>query len=254
VSHSDLEPGSAKASVRFGPAQFATTHWSVVLAAGGQDVPEQADALEKLCRTYWYPLYAYIRRRGSGPQDAQDLTQEFFTRLLKKNYPAQADRTKGKVRSFLLLTLNHFLADEFDRAATRKRGGGQVFISLDQEAAEGRYRQELAGDLSPEKLFERRWAQSILEQALKRLGAEFGAENRSETYAVLKAFEPGEQLTLSYAEAASRLGISESAVKSKVHRLRQRHRELVRDEIEQTMGTAAEMDEELRHLLAVLSG
>jgi len=240
------------ASARFGPEQFATTHWSVVLAAGAQDFPEQGEALEKLCRTYWYPLYAYIRRRGCGPEDAQDLTQEFFTRLLKKNYPAQADRNKGKFRSFLLLTLNHFLADEFDRATTRKRGGGQVFISLDQDAAEGRYRQELAADLTPEKLFERRWAQSLLEQALKRLRAEYGAESQPEAYAVLKVFEPGEQLTLSYAEAASRLGISESAVKSKIHRLRQRHRELVREEIAKTVSTAAEVDEELRHLMAVL--
>lgn len=254
MSHSDSEPGSRIASERFGPAQFATTHWSVVLAAGNQNFPNQTEALEKLCRTYWYPLYAYVRRRGWGPEDAQDLTQEFFTRLLKKNYPAQADPAKGKFRSFLLLTLNHFLADEFDRATTRKRGGGQVFISLDQDVAEGRYRQELSADLTPEKLFERRWAQSIVEQALKRLRAEFGAETQPEAYGVLKAFEPGEQITLSYAEAASRLGISESAVKSKVHRLRQRHRELIREEIAQTVSTATEIDEELRHLITVLGG
>ena len=225
-----------------------------MLAAGDQDFPNQAEALEKLCRTYWYPIYAFIRRRGCGPEDAQDLTQEFFSRLLKKNYPAQADPAKGKVRSFLLLTLNHFLADEFDRATTRKRGGGQIFISLDQDVAEGRYCQELAAGLTPEKLFERRWAQSLLEQALKRLRAEFGAETKPDAYTILKAFEPGEQATLSYAEAASRLGISESALKSKVHRLRQRHRELVREEIAQTVSTAAEVDEELRHLMAVLGG
>ena len=254
MSHSDSEPSSRIASDRFGPAQFATTHWSVVLAAGNQNFPNQTEALEKLCRTYWYPLYAYVRRRGWGPEDAQDLTQEFFTRLLKKNYPAQADPAKGKFRSFLLLTLNHFLADEFDRATTHKRGGGQVFISLDQDVAEGRYRQELSADLTPEKLFERRWAQSIVEQALKRLRAEFGAETQPEAYAVLKAFEPGEQITLSYAEAASRLGISESAVKSKVHRLRQRHRELIREEIAQTVSTVTEIDEELRHLITVLGG
>lgn len=250
MSHS--EPGSPLFSARVDPTQFATTHWSVVLAAGGEDLPQRTEALERLCRTYWYPLYAYVRRRGFGPEDAQDLTQEFFTRLLKKNYPAQADRGKGKFRSFLLLTLSHFLADEFDRAKTRKRGGGQVFISLDQEAAEGRYRRELAAaELTPEKLFERRWAQSILDQALKRLRAEYGTET-SEAYAVLKMFEPGEQLTLSYAEAAARLGISESAIKSKIHRLRQRHRELVREEIAQTVCSAAEVDEELRHLIAVL--
>jgi RNA polymerase sigma-70 factor (ECF subfamily) len=237
-----------------GPAQFATTHWSVVQAAGEQGSPQQLEALEKLCRAYWYPLYAYIRRRGAGPEDAKDLTQDFFTRLLKKNYPAQAEPGKGKFRSFLLLTLNHFLADEYDRATTRKRGGGQVFISLDQEDAEGRYRRELADDLSPEILFDRRWAQSILEQALRRLRFEYGAERRPEMYAVLKTFEPGAQLTLSYAEAASRLGITESALKSKIHRLRQRHRELVREEIGQTVGTTEEVDEELRHLMSVLGG
>jgi RNA polymerase sigma-70 factor (ECF subfamily) len=253
MPYSDSKAGSSQPSAGGDPIQFATTHWSVVLAAGGQHLPERTEALERLCKTYWYPLYAYVRRRGFGPEDAQDLTQEFFTRLLKKNYPAQADRAKGKFRSFLLLTLSHFLADEFDRANTRKRGGGQVFISLDQEAAEGRYRRELAADLSPEKLFERRWAQGILNQALKRLRAEYEARN-SDEYAVLQMFEPGEQTALSYAEAAARLGISESAIKSKIHRLRQRHRELVRDEVAQTVCSAAEVDEELRHLIAVLGG
>jgi RNA polymerase sigma-70 factor (ECF subfamily) len=242
------------APLLFGAPQFATTHWSVVVAAGAQDLPQRSEALEKLCRSYWYPLYAYIRRRGFGPEDAQDLTQEFFARLLRKNYPAQADRAKGKFRSFLLLTLNHFLADEFDRASTRKRGGGQVFISLDQEVAEGRYLREPADSLSPEKLFERRWAQNILENALKRLRAEYMADSQPETYAVLKGFEPGEQTALSYGEAAAHLGISESALKSKIHRLRQRHRELVREEIAQTVCTSAEVDQELRHLLAIISG
>jgi RNA polymerase sigma factor (sigma-70 family) len=254
VSGPDSEAGSIIPPGSVDPTHFATTHWSVVKAAGAQDLPGRAQALEKLCRAYWYPLYAYVRRRGFGPEDAQDLTQEFFTRLLKKNYPGQADPAKGKFRSFLLLTLSHFLADEFDRATARKRGGGQVFISLDQEVAEGRYRRELSAELDPEKLFERRWAQNILEQALSRLRAEFGAENQPEAYAVLKMFEPGEQSTLSYAEAAARLGISESAIKSKIHRLRQRHRELVREEIAQTVSSEAEVDEELRHLLSVLAG
>ena len=154
---------------------FTTTHWSVVLAAGSGDSPQAATALEQLCRTYWYPLYAYIRRRGYLPEDAQDLTQEFFARLLQKNYPAQANRAKGKFRSFLLLTLNHFLADEHKRATTRKRGGGQIFISLDDPAPEDRYRLEVPDDLTPEKLFERRWAKTVLNQALARLRAEFVA-------------------------------------------------------------------------------
>lgn len=253
MSHSDSNADVSTGPLAFGAPQFATTHWSVVMAAGGEDLPQRSEALEKLCRSYWYPLYAYIRRRGFSPEDAQDLTQEFFARLLRKNYPAQADRAKGKFRSFLLLTLNHFLADEFDRASTLKRGGGQVFISLDQELAEGRYLREPQDNLSPEKLFEQRWAQTILENALKRLRTEYEADSQPETHAVLKGFEPGEQTALSYVEAAARLGINESALKSKIHRLRQRHRELVREEIAQTVCVSAEVDEELRHLIAIIS-
>ena len=234
-------------------AGFTTTHWSVVLAAGEVQSPQAAQALETLCRAYWYPLYAYIRRRGYAPEDAQDLTQEFFARLLQRNYPAQADRTKGKFRSFLLLTLNHFLSDEQEWAAARKRGGGQVIVSLDGLNPEDRYRLEIADELDPEKLFERRWAQTILDQALARLRAEFVADGKAEHYEILKAFEPGEQKTTSYAEAADRLGVSESAIKSLIHRLRQRHRELVREEIAQTVSTAAEIDEELHYLIAVIS-
>jgi RNA polymerase sigma-70 factor (ECF subfamily) len=234
--------------------QFNTTLWSVVLTAGKKDIPQAADALEKLCLTYWYPLYAYVRRRGYGQEDAQDLTQGFFARLLEKNYPAQADRAKGKFRSFLLLTLNHFLSDERERAAAGKRGGGQHVISLDDQDPEERYRLEIADDrLSPAKLFERRWAQTILEQALDRLRAEFSQQDKSETYGVLKAFEPGEQQTLTYQQAAVQLGITESAVKSMIHRLRKRHRELVREQIANTVSTEAEVDEELRHLMAVIS-
>jgi RNA polymerase sigma factor (sigma-70 family) len=233
---------------------FATTHWSVVLTAGHDSAPGAREALESLCRAYWYPLYSYIRRRGYTAEDAQDLTQEFFTQLLKKNYPGQADPAKGKFRSFLLLRLNHFLADEYDRATTQKHGGGQVFMSLDGESPEDRYCLEPADELSPEKIFEQRWAQTILDQAIARLQAEFVADGKAEIYEVLKAFQPGEQHPLSYADAAARLVVSESAVKSMIHRLRQRHRELVREEIAHTVSTAAEVDEELRHLIAVISG
>jgi RNA polymerase sigma factor (sigma-70 family) len=234
-------------------AQFTTTHWSVVLAAGQQDSPQATAAIATLCRTYWYPLYAYLRRRGYQAEDAQDLTQEFFTRLLQKNFPAQADRAKGKFRSFLLLTLNHFLSDERERARAGKRGGGQTLLSLDAESPEERYRLEPADETTPEKLFERRWAQTVLDQALARLREEYSAAGKADSYAVLQAFEPGEQKTLSYAEAADRLSVSESAFKSMIHRLRQRHRELVREEIAQTVTAASEIDEELRHLIAVIS-
>jgi len=232
---------------------FATTHWSVVLEAGQEDSPHASEAMAHLCRTYWYPLYAYIRRRGCHAADAQDLTQEFFSRLLQKNYPSQADRAKGKFRSFLLLTLNHFLADEHAKATAQKRGGGQILISLDEEAPEDRYRLEPADALSPEKLFERRWAQTLLHQALVRLRTEFAQQGKADIYEVLKAFEPGEQNTLTYVEAAGRLGVSESAIKSMIHRLRQRHAELVREEIAHTVSTAAEVDDELRYLIAVIS-
>ena len=247
-----LDHGSAGIKAREA-ALFGTTHWSVVLTAGQPGSPQAAVALEKLCRTYWYPLYAYIRRRGYGPEDAQDLTQEFFARLLRQNYAAQADRTKGRFRSFLLLTLNHFLSDEQARANTRKRGGGHLLVSLDDPACEDRYRLEVPDEVTPETLFDRGWAQTILDQALGRLRAEFVAGGKAEPYEILKAFEPGEQKTISYAEAADRLGVSESAVKSLIHRLRQRHRELVREEIAQTVATAAEVDEELHYLIAVIS-
>ena len=226
----------------------------MVLAAGQLDSPEASAALETLCRTYWYPLYAFLRRRGCSPEDAQDLTQDFFAQLLRKNYPSRADRAKGRFRTFLLHALNQFLLDQRERAATLKRGGGQMVISLDAEAPEDRYRLEPPDALTPEKLFERRWAQTILDGALARLRAEFVAAGKGETYEVLQAFEPGEQSTLSYAEAAARLGVSESAVKSMIHRLRQRHRELVREEIAHTVPTVAEIDEELRHLVTVLRG
>ena len=235
------------------PGLFATTHWSVVLAAGQQDSPQAAEALETLCRTYWYPLYAYIRRRGYSPADAQDLAQDFFAQLLRKNYPARADPAKGRFRNFLLHALNQFLADVRERALARKRGGGQVIISLD-EAVEDRYRLEVADGVTPEKLFERRWAETLLDRALGRLRDEFVADGKAATYEVLKTFEPGDQSPLSYGEAANRLGVSESAVKSMIHRLRQRHRELVREEIAHTVPTGADINAELRYLVSVLRG
>ena len=235
-------------------AGFPATHWSVVLTAGHDSSPGAREALEQLCRAYWYPLYAYIRRRGCSAEDAQDLTQEFFVQLLRKNYPARADRAKGRFRTFLLHVLSQFLADRRERATALKRGGGQSVISLDEEAAEDRYRLEVPDELTPEKLFERRWAQTVLDRALTRLRDEFVAQGREAAYEVLRAFEPGEQNSFSYAEAAARLGVSESAVKSMIHRLRQRHGELVREEIAHTVPSMAEIDEELRHLISVLRG
>jgi len=228
--------------------------WGDVLAASSEShSPSAKAALERLCRTYWSPLYAYVRRRGYSPVDAQDLTQAFFARLLEKNYPAQADQTKGKFRSFLLITLNHFLSDEADRARALKRGGGLAFVPLDTEEAEALCAFELAADATPDKVFERRWAMALLERASARLAQEQQSNNKAETYAVLKEFLPGEQPVPGYANAAERLGLTESAVKSQIWRLRQRYRELVREEISQTVATVSEVDEELRHLLALLS-
>jgi len=233
---------------------FVTTHWSVVLAAGQRDSPQAAAALETLCRGYWYPLYAYVRRRGFEPEDAQDLTQEFFAQLLRKNYPARANPAKGKFRTFLLHALKQFLLDQRERASTLKRGRGQVFFSIDEEPPEARYRLEISDELTPEKLFGRRWAQSVLDQALDRLRSEYVASGKEKDYEVLRSFGPGEQCALTYAEAAVRLGVSESAVKSMIHRLRLRHRELVRAVIAQTVPTVAEIEEELQYLVAVLRG
>ena len=234
--------------------QFATTHWSVVGAAGDRRSSLADAALEKLRRTYWSPLYAYIRRRGYGEHDAQDLTQEFFARLLEKNYPGQADPRKGKFRSFLLLTLNHFLSDERAKARAQKRGGGQTVLSLDAQAAEARYRLEPMDEVTPEKIFERRWAQAVLDQAVTRLRGEYAAAGRSRFFDVLQRFQPGEQAALSYAEAAAQLGVSEGAVKTLIHRLRQRHQQLVGEEVAHTVTTAAEVDEELRLLIRVMTG
>lgn len=244
-SHSDLKAGGRA---------FATTHWSVVLASGQRITPQSATALETLCRAYWEPIHAYLGRCGYRFHDAQDLTQEFFAQLLRKNYPARADRAKGKFRTFLLHALNQFLADHHKRATALKRGGNQVAVSLDEPSPRDGCRVEVPDDLTPAKLFERRWARTVLDRALDRLREEFVADGREAVYEVLRAFEPGEQRELSYAEATARLGVTESAMKSMIHRLRQRHRELVREEIAQTVPTVADIDDELRYLVSVLRG
>ena len=246
------EPNAGDAFAR--NATFATTHWSVVLTAGQHDSPQAAAAaLEKLCSTYWYPLYAYVRRRGYSPEDAQDLTQEFFARLLQQSSITRADRAKGRFRSFLLGALNHFLADAKDRAAAKKRGGGQPLISWDQDDAEERFGAEPVDELSPETIFERRWALSILDQATKRLRVEYQAAGKAQLFERLKSYVEGGTGTPSYAETALRLDLSESSVRSAIFRLRRRYHELVRAEVGQTVADANELDEELRHLRAVFS-
>ena len=234
-------------------AVFTNTHWSVVLAAGQGDTSQSAAALEKLCRTYWYPLYAYVRRQGQVPHDAQDLTQEFFARLLAGNYLQTVAREKGKFRSFLLAAMNHFLCDQRDRANAAKRGGGKVLILLDEEEAEGRYRADTSTPLSPDMIFEKRWATTLLQQAFEKLRQEFAASGKAEKFERLKVFledgtEPGD-----YAKLGSELGMAANTVAAAVHRLRERYRELVRAEIAHTVATPSDVNDEMRHLLAVLA-
>jgi len=232
-------------------AGFAPTRWSVVLAAarGGQSACA-ADAMGELCRIYWYPIYAYVRRHGHDTHEAEDLTQEFFARLLAKDYLAGVAREKGKFRAFLLTSLRHFLANERDRAQAQKRGGGRIILPLDALTAEQRYRLEPADTSTPEKLFERQWALTVLEQVLDRLQAEFAAGGKEPFFAALKRFLTGDGASSSYAEIGAEFGMSAGAVKVAVHRLRRRYRDLLREEIAQTVASADDVDEEIRYLLS----
>lgn len=233
---------------------FTTTHWTVVLAAGQGGSPAAFQALERLCQTYWYPLYAYVRRQGYPPEDAQDLTQAFFERVLEKNYLAQVDRDRGRFRAFLLAALKHFLSDQRDHDRAAKRGGGKPLLPLDAQEGEERYLLEPPDPLTPEKLYERRWALTVLEQARVRLRNEFAAAGKSDLYEALTGLETGEDTKLTYAELGQRLGRSESALKSAALRLRRRYGELIREEIAHTVASASEIEEEVRYLLAVVAG
>jgi RNA polymerase sigma-70 factor (ECF subfamily) len=232
---------------------FAATHWSIVLSAAQSDPTRARDALSKLCQVYWYPLYAYVRWRGHSREDAQDLTQEFFARLLEKNWIGRADREKGRFRSFLLIALKRFLSDEWDKARAQKRGGGAALLPLQFDSAETRWVREPADEATPEQSFEKRWVLTLLEEVLKRLRTEYEQEGNADLFAELNPCLVGDRTSLPYAALAKKLGRSESAVKSAVHRLRQRYRNLLRGEIAQTVADPGEVDEELRHLFAVLA-
>jgi DNA-directed RNA polymerase specialized sigma24 family protein len=235
------------------PGIFATTHWSVVLAAQHVDPPRAREALERLCRTYWYPLYAYLRRRGYGEYDAQDLTQGFFAHLFERDWMQSVAREKGRFRSFLLASLNYFLADQRDRASAQKRGGGREVISLDAQQAEERYRLEPADERSPDKLFERRWAMTLLDQVLARLAREFSDAGKSELFNRLQPFLVEGTGEKTYAQTAREDGSTEEALKKAVQRMRRRYHQLFREEIAQTVASPDEVEAELRHLCAVLS-
>lgn len=235
------------------PQWFVTTHWSVVLAAGRGDSTRAQAALEKLCRSYWYPLYAFVRRLGHNAHDAEDLVQSFFAICLEKHYLGAAEQSKGRFRSFLLIALKRFLANEWEKGRTLKRGGGQAPISLDSLAAEQRYALEPSESLSADKLFERRWALTLLDQVVNRLRDEQAACGKLEQFEQLKECITSAGRGTPYATLAMRLGTSEGAVKVAVHRLRQRYRELLEAEIANTVASSDEIDEERRHLLAALS-
>ena len=232
---------------------FVTTQWTVVLRAGGEHSPAADEALEKLCRTYWYPLYVFIRRSGSTQHDAEDLTQAFFARLLEKGYLAGLDRTKGKFRSFLLAAFKHFTANQRRDARAQKRGGGCTFISLDDHTVEQQYLRSAFADTTAERSFERQWATTLLEQVVTRLQAEFVAADKAALFAKLKIFLTGDKHACGYADLAVKLGTTEAALKMAVSRMRQRYGELLRAEIANTVSSAEEVDEELRSLFAALS-
>ena len=231
---------------------FATTHWSVVLTAGDHESPHQLAALEKLCAAYWYPIYAFIRRRGSNPDEAKDRTQSFFEYLIERNAFAVANSERGKFRTFLLCSLNNFLANEWERGNRLKRGGGREIISLDSEPAEERYKLEPVDNQTPEVLFERRWAETLLQLVLTRLRAEYEAGSGSRRFEDVQTFIVEDRGAIPFAKVAEVLGMSEAALKSVVHRLRKRYRDLVREEIANTVSSPAEVEPELRHLLQAL--
>ena len=243
-----MTPEPVKPSTSAPADYFATTHWTVVLTAGRRSTPEADRALEELCRTYWYPLYAYVRRQGHSKEDAEDLTQGFFAGFLKRNYLEGVSSEKGRFRAFLLAALKHYLANEYDRAGRQKRGGGVAALSLNWQDADTRYQIDPADQLSPDKLYDRAWATTLLEQVIARLRAECAAEGKARVFEELKPFLMVGKGDIPYAQAAASLGVNEGAARVAVHRLRQRYRELLREEIARTLAAPADLDEELRAL------
>jgi DNA-directed RNA polymerase specialized sigma24 family protein len=232
---------------------FATTRWTVVLTAGAKGAPQADAALEELCRTYWYPLYAYVRRQGHSREDAEDLTQAFFARLLEKKYLEGISSTGGKFRAFLLVAVKRFLANEWDRANRQKRGGGIAPLSLDWQDADTRYQINPADNVSPDKLYDRAWAVTLLERVITRLRDENSGDGKAKIYAHLQRFLMVGKDDISYGHTAAALQLTEGAVRVAVHRLRRRYRELLREEIAQTLSDPAQADEEMQVLFSALT-
>jgi len=231
---------------------FVTTRWTMIRRARGTDTTAARDALAELCQSYWYPLYAYVRRCGSSPHDAEDITQGFFARLLRLDSLAKVDRRQGKFRAFLLASLKHFLADQRDFASAQCRDA-RATISLDTQEAEERYRTIPADTLTPDQVFERQWAVTLLETVMQRLSREYEASGRGALFAALRFAIAGEKCSVPYCDLAARVELSEEAVRVAVHRLRQRYRVALRDELAQTVTSEAEVLEELRELRRILS-
>jgi DNA-directed RNA polymerase specialized sigma24 family protein len=240
-------------TTRVQPQVFPHTRWSVVLAATQQTSPDAAAALETICRAYWYPLYAFVRRSGQSPPDAQDLTQEFFHQLLEKRWLAAADREKGRLRTFLVTALKHFMAKEWRRASAHKRGGGQAHVPMDTAFAESSYAAESVQQLPAEAVFDRQWALTLLDLTVQRLEGEFRAAGKADEFASLKGCLATEHQAMDYAWVAAKLDCSEGAARVAVHRLRKRFRELYREEIAETLPDGAELEAELRYLAEILA-
>ena len=231
---------------------FATTHWSVVLTAGQASATEAAEALDKLCRTYWLPLYSFVRRSGYDEQTAKDLTQGFFEQFLARHDLGQVDRGRGKFRSFLLASMKHFLANQWDHANRQKRGGDYAFVPWDEATIETQFQPHVAPNLPPESSYDRQWALTVLDRVFARLRDECSAAGKRELFEGLEIYLSGEKSAESYSEAAARLTMTAGSVQVAVHRLRRRYGELLREEIAHTVSRPDEIDEEIRHLFAAV--
>jgi len=237
-----------------GKRRFATTQWSVVLAAGNVGRHEARTALAQLCETYWYPLYAYVRRRVGNVHEAQDLTQAFFSHLLEKQAIARADRDRGRFRAFLVAAFKNFLANEWEKARAEKRGGGKAPLSIDVDSGESRYQIEPAHELTPETLYERRWVLTLLDRVLDGLRIELAEAGKAEHFDELKGALTGQPTAADYDRAAKALKISPAAAKQAAYRMRKRYRQLFREEVARTVADEAEVDDEIGRLLAILGG
>ena len=234
------------------PPIFATTHWSLVSAAAGQ--PAAQAALERLCQAYWFPVYGYVRSKGFAFHDAEDLTQEFFARFIHSDALRTVSPERGRFRAFLLASLNHFLANEWDRSRAQKRGGGKPAVSLDAASAEDRLKMEPSTNVTPEILFERRWTLTLLDKVAERLRDEMQQAGKDQLFHLLRGFLADTTDAMSCAQVAAQLNMSEAAIRKVVQRLRQRFRELLREEVAQTVASPAELQDELHHLLRVFAG